>query len=71
VFRDAKDFFNSIGTKAKCRLHRGMSEFEVQSGKHMLVLSSSQFDPYATSARIRVAVAKPVSDTHQSDHLSR
>jgi hypothetical protein len=31
--------------KAKCRLHRGMSEFEGQSGKHMLVLSSSQYDP--------------------------
>jgi hypothetical protein len=25
-----------------------MSEFEVQSGKHMLVLSSSQFDPQRT-----------------------
>ena len=30
---------------AKCRLHRAMSEFEGQSGKHLLALSSSQFDP--------------------------
>jgi hypothetical protein len=27
-----------------------MSEFEVQSGKHMLALSSSQFDPERTSS---------------------
>ena len=27
-----------------CRLRRAMSEFEVQSGKYVLVLSSSQFD---------------------------
>src|SRR5712664_2000822 len=39
-----------VGTNAKCRLHRGMSEFEVQSGKHVLVLSSSQFDPTQTCA---------------------
>jgi hypothetical protein len=31
------------GTFETCRLHRAMSEFEVQSGKHMLALSSSQF----------------------------
>src|ERR1700681_1977538 len=33
-----------IATNATCRLRRAMSEFE-QSGKHVLVLSSSQFDP--------------------------
>jgi hypothetical protein len=30
-------------------MRRAMSEFEVQSGKHMLTLSSSQFDPDRTS----------------------
>ena len=30
-----------------------MSEFEVQTGKHVLVLSSSQFDPTLTFARGR------------------
>ena len=34
-----------IGTFETCPLRRAMSEFEVQNGKHMLVLSSSQFDP--------------------------
>src|SRR6266481_2662942 len=39
------------GTFETCRLRRAMSEFEVQSGKHMLVLSSSQFDPQRTFSR--------------------
>jgi hypothetical protein len=34
-----------VGTFETCRMHRAMSEFEVQTGKHMLALSSSQFDP--------------------------
>ena len=35
------------GTNAKCRLHRAMSEFGVQSGKHVLIVSSSDFGPEA------------------------
>src|SRR5262245_58082958 len=34
--------------------------FRGQSGKHMLTLSSSQFDPSETSARTHVADAKEV-----------
>jgi hypothetical protein len=34
-----------------------MSEFEVQSGKHMLTLSSSQFDPNRTFRRIASELA--------------
>src|SRR5713101_7197346 len=45
-----------FGTFETCRLRRAMSEFEVQSGKHMLVLSSSQFDPTETS-RLRLVGA--------------
>ena len=37
-----------VGTFETCRLRRAMSEFRVQSGKHMLVLGSSQFDPFRT-----------------------
>jgi hypothetical protein len=39
---------SAYGTFETRRLRRAMSEFEVQSGKHMLVLSSSQFDPMRT-----------------------
>jgi hypothetical protein len=38
-----------FGTFETCQLRRAMSEFEVQSGKHVLVLNSSQFDPMQTS----------------------
>jgi hypothetical protein len=38
-----------VGTFETYGLHRAMSEFEGQSGKHVLVLSSSQFDPKAKS----------------------
>jgi hypothetical protein len=44
-FHDAR--LSADGTFETCRMHRAMSEFE-QSGKQMLALSSSQFDPKAT-----------------------
>jgi hypothetical protein len=37
-----------VGTFETCRQRQAMSEFEVPSGKHVLVLSSSQFDPIQT-----------------------
>ena len=40
-----------IGTFETCQLRRAMSEFEVQSGKHVLVLRFSQFDPERTLAQ--------------------
>jgi hypothetical protein len=42
-----------VGTFETCRLRRQMSEFEVQSGKHILVLSSSPFDPSRKSALVQ------------------
>ena len=39
---------SEIGTNAKCRLHRIMSEFGMQSGKHLLAMSISHFDPQQT-----------------------
>jgi hypothetical protein len=47
----------SVGPFEKCQRYRAMSEFEGQSGMHMLVLSSSEFDPQATLPASRVAVA--------------
>jgi hypothetical protein len=40
-----KDFCNNIGTKPTCRPYSAMSGFRVQSGKHVLALSFSGFDP--------------------------
>src|SRR6266852_9152722 len=48
------------GTFETCRLRRAMSEFEGQSGKHVLVLSSSQFDPSRKSATPQRFLIGPV-----------
>jgi hypothetical protein len=39
------DGASATGTFETYRMRRAMSEFEGQSGKYMLTLSSSQFDP--------------------------
>ena len=44
------DLIASPSTSFPRGMHRAMSEFEAQSGKHMLALSSSQFDPNRTFA---------------------
>jgi hypothetical protein len=56
-----KDFFNGIGTKPSADCIEECPSLRAKQKTYMLVLSSSQFNPYATSARIRVAAAKPVS----------
>src|SRR6202023_3348495 len=42
---------SEIGTNAKGRLHRIMSEFGMQSGKHLLAMTISHFDPFVWSGR--------------------
>ncbi len=49
----------AVGTFETCRLRRAMSEFEGQSGKYVLVLRSSQFDPKATSPRLKALRIRP------------
>src|SRR5882762_2794503 len=54
--RNGRLWNDRCGTFETCRMHRIMSEFEGQSGKHLLVLSSSQFDQSGRRHLARVLV---------------
>ena len=54
------------GTKQTCRLHCAMSALRGQSGKQMLLLSFSGFDPSETSANISCCSSESGCNPYQS-----
>jgi hypothetical protein len=60
-----------VGTTAKCRLRRAMSDVEGKSGKHMLVPSSSRFEPKRNSYAQPAAVTRWVGMKQASSPADR